>query len=292
MRRGELQRSVAKEVREKLSSESHNLRVATYNVHRCRGLDGRVRPERIVEVLREIDADIVALQEVVSVGSGPRTENQSAFIAEELGLHFRFGSNRPLNGGAYGNVLLSRFPMRAARNYSVSVSGREPRGCLRADIELNESTVLHVFNVHLGTAFLERRAQGKMLVGPEILSSDDFEGPRIVLGDFNEWTRGLTSRLLTRHLTKADLRGDARWGRTYPGVLPLLDLDHVYHDAALEIEQFRPHRSRTALVASDHLPLVANFRLELPSDSWTSSACGPVASRTAGTTLLSEEMSA
>ena len=276
----------------KLSSEMHSLRVATYNVHKCRGLDRRVRPGRIVEVLREIDADIVALQEVVSVGSGLRAENQSEFIAEELGLHYHFGSNRPLNGGAYGNVVLSRFPMRAARNYSVSVSGREPRGCLRSDIELDESTILHVFNVHLGTAFLERRAQGKMLTGPEILASDDFEGPRIVLGDFNEWTRGLASRLLARHLNKADLREDARWGRTYPGVLPLLDLDHVYHDAALKIEQFRPHRSRTALVASDHLPLVADFRLETETRSCAASTRESAPSRATSPTAVSAEIRA
>lgn len=243
------------------------LRIATYNVHKCRGLDRRVLPERIADVLREIDADIVALQEVVSVPRGPRTENQAAYIAEELGLHYHLGSNRSLRGGEYGNVLLSRFPVRATRNFNLSVPRREPRGCLRADVELSDATVLHVFNVHLGTAPRERKYQGWRLAGSEILNSDELEGPRIMLGDFNEWTRGLASRLMSDNLNRADLRGEMSWWRTYPGFLPVLNLDHVYHDSTLRVERFRPHRSRTALVASDHLPLVADFMLQSPQRS-------------------------
>jgi endonuclease/exonuclease/phosphatase family metal-dependent hydrolase len=242
---------------------SNSLRVATYNIHKSRGLDWRVRPDRIVEVLREIDADIVALQEVVRAPN-VRGEDQARFIATELGYQSCFGENRRVDGAPYGNLLLSRFHMRASRNHDISTDGRERRGCLRADIAIGDTT-LHVFNVHLGTSFFERRRQGQMLISREILQRYDLAGPRIILGDFNEWTRGLTSRLLAGYLESADRRRHLPQSRTYPGVLPFLHLDHMYFDRTLKLEQLILHRSRTALVASDHLPLVADFRTSHPS---------------------------
>lgn len=237
------------------------LRIVTYNAHKCRGLDRRVRPERISGVLRELDADVVALQEVLSVEGSERQRDQARFIAEELGMEYRIGENRRLHGGAYGNVILSRLPIRAAHNYDITWRGRERRGCLRADVNVGENALLHVFNIHLGTAFIERRHQGRQLVGPEILNNAALVGARLVVGDFNEWTRGLASRLLASHFESADIRHHLRRARTYPGVLPLLHLDHIYYDRALELKSLSLHRSRTALVASDHLPLFADFRL-------------------------------
>jgi endonuclease/exonuclease/phosphatase family metal-dependent hydrolase len=237
------------------------LRIATYNVHRCRGLDRRVRPARIVKVLRELNADIIALQEVWS-REGPSPEaDQVRFIAEELRLNSSLGENRRLRGAAYGNVVLSRFPVNLARNYDITVRGCERRGCLRVDICLNDSQVLHIFNVHLGTALLERRAQGRKLIATDILASDELQGPRVVLGDFNEWTRGLVSRLMAAHFESPDIRRHLQRSRTYPGVLPFMHLDHIYFDRHLILEKLLLHRSRTALMASDHLPLVADFGL-------------------------------
>src|SRR5574337_1995179 len=113
----------------------HTLRIATYNIHKCRGLDQRVRPRRIAQVLGELDADIVALQEVVGQGSHTH-EDQTRYVAETLGYHPAFGENRRHNGGAYGNLLLSRFPIIRSRNYDITTRGREPRGVLRADVRL------------------------------------------------------------------------------------------------------------------------------------------------------------
>jgi endonuclease/exonuclease/phosphatase family metal-dependent hydrolase len=234
-------------------------RIVTYNIHKCRGLDRRVRPERIAVVLRETKADIIALQEVLSVEGREDERNQARFIAEELGMEYHVGENRRLSGGAYGNVLLSRLPSRAARNYDITWRGRERRGCLRVDVSLAEGHLLHVFNVHLGTAFLERRGQARALIDGGILRQPELAGARIVLGDFNEWTYGLASRLLAQHFKSADIRHHLRRGRTYPGVLPLVHLDHIYYDQSLVLERLALHRSRTALVASDHLPLVADF---------------------------------
>jgi endonuclease/exonuclease/phosphatase family metal-dependent hydrolase len=241
--------------------EVEQLRIVTYNVHKCRGLDRRVSPSRVVEVLREIDADIVALQEVLNLSTGVRTDDQADYIAQELGLELRFGENRTLKGGAYGNVVLSRFPIIAAYNYDISVVGRERRGCLRTDVALGHARVLHIYNAHLGTSYFERRRQGKRLLEEEILSTDQIPGPRILLGDFNEWTRGLTSQLLAAHFRSVDIRDHLGRARTYPGVLPFMHLDHIYFDEALALESASLHRSRTALIASDHLPILANFRL-------------------------------
>lgn len=245
---------------------AEHLRIATYNIHKCRGLDGRVRPQRIVEVLRELDADLIALQEVVNRKESGREEDQTRYLAEELGYSSAMGENRTHKGGAYGNVVLTRFPIHALENCDISTAGRERRGCLRADLRLGKG-MLHIFNVHMGTAFFERREQARKLLGGEILGSEQLTGPRIVLGDFNEWSRGLASRLFAERFHSADPRRYLGRARTYPGLLPFLHLDHIYFDSALKLNRLNLHRSRRALVASDHLPLVADFTWHSPTAS-------------------------
>jgi endonuclease/exonuclease/phosphatase family metal-dependent hydrolase len=119
--------------------------------------------------------------------------------------------------------------------------------------------VLHLFNFHLGTGFLERRWQARRIAEIELIRSRDLRGPRIVVGDFNEWTRGLVSTMFAAELRGADIRVRLKQRRTYPGILPVLHLDHIYYDDDLVLEHVFLHRSRKALVASDHLPLVADF---------------------------------
>lgn len=240
--------------------EVNRFRVATYNIHKCVGIDRVLRPDRITAVLREIDADIVGLQEVLCIQGQESHDDQAHYLARELGLDFRLGENRRLRGGAYGNVVLSRFPMMATRNHDISVAGREQRGCLRVDIDLHGNQPLHIYNVHLGTSFTERRHQARKLLHEDVLKNSDHTGPRVLLGDFNEWTHGLASRLLHEHFQNADLRLHIG-ARTYPGVLPFMHLDHIYFDESLELLEAKLHRSRTALIASDHLPIVADFRV-------------------------------
>jgi endonuclease/exonuclease/phosphatase family metal-dependent hydrolase len=223
-------------------------------------MDRRVRPGRIVDVLGEIDADVIALQEVLSIEDGRREADQVRFIAEELRYNCAFGQARPLKGGRYGNVVLSRFPIRVHQNYDISTRGREPRACLRTDIEVG-GTTLHVFNVHMGTSFYEHRAQARRLFNGRIVNNTELTGPRIVLGDFNEWLRGGVSRVMKSHLKWADTRQHLGRSRTYPGVLPIFLLDHIYFDAAFTLERLQLHKRRKALIASDHLPLVADLRL-------------------------------
>jgi endonuclease/exonuclease/phosphatase family metal-dependent hydrolase len=242
---------------------SKSFRIATYNIHKCKGLDLRVKPRRIVEVLRQIKADVIALQEVVSNDNGPAEKIQARFIADELGLEMTMGVNRRHRGGVYGIVLLSRFPIVESRNLDITVRGREPRGCLHTGIRLDSDTVLDIYTLHLGTACLERRHQARRLLDTEILNRRH-TAPRIMLGDFNEWTHGLASRLLKHHFPSSDIRSHLGRKHTYPGFLPIMHLDHIYYDHHLVLENASVHRSRKAMVASDHLPLIADFRFECP----------------------------
>jgi endonuclease/exonuclease/phosphatase family metal-dependent hydrolase len=228
------------------------LRIATYNVHKCKGLDGRVSVDRIARVLDELGGDIVALQEIFCT--------QAEHLAKVLDLHWAFGENRQLLGDGYGNVVLSRHVLRAHCNYDVTVPGRENRGCLRTDVFL-QNRALHVFNVHLGTAFFERRQQAKHLLDQAVLRSNTLVGPRIILGDFNEWTRGHVSQTLSKEFESTDVRVYLKRARTYPAILPVMHLDHIYYDSQLSVEHVSLHRTKTSLVASDHVPLVADFCL-------------------------------
>lgn len=239
-----------------MSDRSHLVRVVTYNIHRSRGLDGRTRPDRIAEVLHDIGADIVALQEVV--GAGPRHGGHAEEIGAALGMGWIMAPTRLLRGHQFGNVVLARFPIVRHVAYDLSWKTCEPRGCLRVDLDV-DGLLLHFYNVHFGTAILERRVQAARLAG--IVSDRRVTGPKVVLGDFNEWTRGPASALLGERLQGIDLAAHLRRRRTYPGLLPIVHLDHIYYQGHVEVERVELVRSRRALIASDHLPLVAELRL-------------------------------
>jgi len=235
---------------------SSALRVVTYNIHRCRGLDRRTRPERVAAVLSAIDADVVALQEVV--GAGPRGDSHIEDIGAALGMGWVMAPARQLRGHHFGNAILSRFPIKHHISHDLSWKTCEERRLQRADIEISGHT-LHVYNVHLGTAILERRHQAQKLA--TIVSDKHIAGAKVVLGDFNEWMRGLTTQLLSSRLKSVDLKDYLKRRNTYPGIFPILHLDHIYYAGRVEIVNIELPRTRLALVASDHLPLVADIRL-------------------------------
>jgi NAD(P)-dependent dehydrogenase (short-subunit alcohol dehydrogenase family) len=86
--------------------------------------------------------------------------------------------------------------------------------------------------------------------------------PKVVLGDFNEWMKGLATSMLTERLQSIDLRSHLRRRRTYPGILPVLHLDHIYYDGRVEVAKLELPRTRLSLMASDHLPLVADLKIQ------------------------------
>lgn len=232
------------------------LRVATYNIHRCRGLDGRTRPERIAAVLKSIDADVIALQEVI--GPGPTTGGHAEELGAMLGMGWVMAPARQFRGHQFGNAVLSRLPIAQHLEHDLSWKTCEARRMQRVDVATANGT-LHLYNVHLGTAILERRHQAQRLT--TIVCDRHTLGPKLVLGDFNEWMRGLATNLLSEKMNSVDLRNFLKRKRTYPGFLPILHLDHIYYAGKIEIVGVELPRTRLSLVASDHLPLVADVKI-------------------------------
>ena len=233
-----------------------DVRIATYNIHRCRGMDRRTVPARIVEVLRDIDADVIALQEVI--GAGLHGAGQAEEIGAGLGMGWVMNSVRTLRHHQFGNVILSRYPIVHHSEYDLTWRTCEPRNCQRADLEIG-GQLLHVYNVHLGTAVLERRYQAKRLAS--FVHDRRVTGPKVLLGDFNEWVRGLATKTLTALFGSVDISTHLKRRRTYPGLFPVVHLDHIYYDGPVKVLRVEMPRTRRSLMASDHLPLVANLRI-------------------------------
>jgi endonuclease/exonuclease/phosphatase family metal-dependent hydrolase len=230
-------------------TEGVRLRIVTYNIHRGLGLDRRERVDRIAAVLSEVKADVVALQEVFAP--------QAHALAAMTGMAAVFGPTRELARGLYGNVCLSRAPLVAHGRYNLTCRPFEPRGALRADVDVGLAAPLHVFNVHLGLRYRERVRQVRKL--RRIVRRPGLAGPRVVVGDFNEWFHGHASRLLRAEfgLSAAGRRSP----RTHPSPLPVFPLDRIYLGPDVRVVRVGVHRSRLARVASDHLPTFADLVL-------------------------------
>jgi endonuclease/exonuclease/phosphatase family metal-dependent hydrolase len=234
-----------------------DLRIATYNIHRCRGMDRRTMPLRIAEVIRAMDADVVALQEVI--GAGPSGSGQAEAIGAALGMGWVMHPVRQLRNHAFGNVVLSRRPIIHHGNYDLTWRTCEERACQRADVDLGDNRLLHVYNVHLGTAVLERRYQAGRLAA--FVHDHRIKGPKVILGDFNEWMKGLATKTLSALFKSIDIVEHLKRRRTYPGIFPLVHLDHIYYEGDVTVRRVELVRTRQALIASDHLPLVADLRI-------------------------------
>jgi endonuclease/exonuclease/phosphatase family metal-dependent hydrolase len=233
-----------------------SLRVATYNVHKCRGLDGRADVARIAAVLKPLKADIIALQEVV--GPSLKKPGQEEELAMRLNMVPLLAPARSCRGHLYGNAILSRLQVIRNMTYDLSYPGMEPRLCQRADVMLEGHTV-HIYNVHLGTSAWERSRQAKKLVN--YVSDDGVHGPKILLGDFNEWKEGPATGYLNDRLNSIDLIPHLTWRKTYPGILPIFHLDHLYYSGHVEILSLYVPRGWRALMASDHLPMLAELNI-------------------------------
>ena len=236
---------------------TRTVRVCTYNIHRARGLDGRTRLERIAGVLAGIDADIIALQEVI--GASPLKAGQAAELGAALGMGWVMAPTRHLRTALFGNVVLTRFPVRHHVQYDLTWKTCEHRGVQRVDVALEDDT-LHFYNVHLGTSLMERRNQAARLA--TLVHDRRVTGPKIILGDFNEWARHLgATDLLAERLQSIDLSQHLSRRRTYPGFFPILHLDHIYYEGKVEVLKVTLPKDRMAKMASDHLPLVADLRI-------------------------------
>ena len=232
------------------------LRIVTYNIHRCRGMDGRTLPHRCIDVLRSLNADIIALQEVIGAGTGGSGHAEA--IGAGLGMGWVMAPVRHLHGHQFGNVVLSHFPITQHSQHDLSWRTCEPRCCQRVDLAI-EGKILHLFNVHLGTAYRERKDQATQLAA--IVHARRIHAPKILLGDFNEWSRGMATAVLTEKVEAIDLSFYLRRKRTYPGILPFLHLDHIYYEGHVAIAAVEVPRTRKSLMASDHLPFLAELEV-------------------------------
>jgi endonuclease/exonuclease/phosphatase family metal-dependent hydrolase len=237
------------------------VRIVTYNIHKGRGMDGHVSLPRIVDVLSALDADIIALQEVFAAGGSHQGQvgkaGQVETIAEKLDMRQAFGFTRHHHGRPYGNAILSRWPILESQDMDLSWAHREKRGCIRADLKTPHGT-LHVYNIHMGTRYFERRHQVRSLFASKELH-EHLAGPRVLVGDFNEWIKGLTTRMLSEKFESLNLKLHIGKRRSYPGLVPFLHLDQIYFERPLYVESAELVRTRLATMASDHLPLLATF---------------------------------
>ena len=240
------------------------LKVITYNIHRAIGVDRRFRPERIVRILRHYDPDVVLLQEVDEGAPRSRELNLAEELAAAAGYpHFALGHNVSLKKGRYGNATLSRFPILRERNIDLSVAESWiRRGCQHTTLDLNGNG-LEVFNLHLGLSARERTKQIELLKRSHEFSSVDPQTPVLVGGDFNDW-RSLLQPLFTNGLdfgcATERKRGPYRCIPTYPSFSPQGGLDRLYH-RGMRLLSVHSCRLQVARVASDHLPVMAEFQV-------------------------------
>ena len=229
------------------------MRVASYNIHKCRGVDGLVRPERIVAVIKELGADLVALQEVDHrIGTRTGLLNP-ALIESETGLKLLVQSDVVDGHGWHGNALLVRGEPLHYHRSRIHLPGIEPRGAVFAELDLGQGK-FRVIAVHLGLLRRSRMMQAKALLD---IFKTMMPMPTIMLGDFNEWRRVRRSALAVLE----PVFGSLPVQPSFPSRLPLLPMDRILDWPPGLITDFSIHNTPLAKLASDHLPLVADVNL-------------------------------
>jgi endonuclease/exonuclease/phosphatase family metal-dependent hydrolase len=231
------------------------IRVMSYNIHHAEGMDGKIDLLRIAEVIRREAPDIVALQEVdrnvLRTGGRDLLEE----LAVLLNMHHAFGKNISFQGGAYGNAVLSRFPIISKENHPLpNVGAGEQRGLLEVVIQAGEQELV-VMNTHL-----DHRPDdaARLLSVPVILNRVRSAGGRPVLlcGDFNTRPGGPVYEQLTKELTDAWLEVGEGFGYTISSARPYERIDFIFLSKNL-----KPLKAWIPLTqASDHFPVVVEFR--------------------------------
>lgn len=228
-----------------------DITLATYNIHAGIGADGKFAPDRICAVLAELDADLVALQEVDHHQVGDL--DLLDYLAEKLACSAIPGPTLLRETRHYGNALLTRLPLLALNRLDLSIPGREPRGALDATFDFH-GQIMQMVATHLGLKPGERRCQVQQLLAL-------FNRPRpadisVLMGDINEWFLwGRPLRWLHAHFQSKPNYA------TFPARWPLFALDHIWISPRGRLRTLEVHSSRLARIASDHLPLKAVIKI-------------------------------
>lgn len=236
------------------------MRILSYNIHKgFGGSDRRYKLDRVIGVLKEINADLICLQEVDINVRRSRYNNQPQIISESLQIHSHiYQLNVPHRQGGYGNLLLSRWSFRGHHHVSLQHKTRKPRGAQLAVIETPEGP-LHVINWHLGLAENERRWQVRHLLShPIFLKASHL--PTLITGDFNDWRNSLIRHAFKEHQFR-QATAPIKHFRSFPAFFPLASLDKLYHRGPLNIRQVQIINTNLSQKASDHLPLLVDFHL-------------------------------
>ena len=228
------------------------LTFASYNIHKAVGVDGRRDADRIVTVLREIDADVIALQEC-DFRFGERESVLPKAMLDETPWHHAPVAKRARSLGWHGNALLVRKGIEIGEAHPLDLPTLEPRGAVRADL-LVEGRRLRVFGMHLDLSGLRRRDQIRSV----LRHCDECESacPTVMMGDFNQWGRGSGA---LREL--AGSWSALAIGNSFPSRHPIAPLDRIVHSSEWSCHHASVHHSALAAVASDHLPVKATLEL-------------------------------
>lgn len=231
------------------------LTVATYNIHQCVGVDKRHDPDRVIQVILELDAQVIGLQEVNSGGSPGTLTKGEEYLSEATGYTAIPGPTMLRGDSRYGNSLFSRFPVADVKHIDLSIPGREPRGAIDALLDIGSHSV-HVLVAHFGLRRAERRYQVRRLA--ELILKEK-SWLTIVLADTNEWLPMSGSlRPLENCLGRSPRL------RTYPAPYPILALDRIWLRPELGLSRIHVYNTPLARVASDHLPVKAYTKLDQP----------------------------
>jgi endonuclease/exonuclease/phosphatase family metal-dependent hydrolase len=229
------------------------IRVASYNIQKSIGTDFRRRPARILDVLVELDADIIALQEVDRRFGERVTSLSPEAIASATGYRPVIFGARPQSLGWHGNTLLIRNGVEVVAQRSLTLPRLEPRGAVLADLRVN-GMAIRVVGLHLGLLGLWRKRQAEAVLAQ--LEALEQPLPTVIMGDLNEWS---VNGGCLAHFARDHHVGEP--GPSYPSVRPVFGFDRIIASPDLNIEVVGVHSTAKAKVASDHLPVWANLRL-------------------------------
>jgi endonuclease/exonuclease/phosphatase family metal-dependent hydrolase len=230
----------------------HCTTIASYNIHKCVGTDGRFMPGRVAEVLAEIDADIIALQEADERLGTRQGLLDLAALQKKTDLVPLHRSDNEISHGWHGNVILARQgAMKGSKH--IRLPGLEPRGAVIVDLELKGVT-LRIIAAHFGLLRRSRSQQALALVE----ATRSVLHPTILLGDLNEWRVGNRSSLLGLLPHFGPMHAVLP---SFPSRYPLLALDRILARPASLISSIEIHNTPLARVASDHLPIKARLKL-------------------------------
>jgi len=241
------------------------LRVLSYNIHKCiGGVDRRYEPSRIAEVIRNLEPDVLLLQEVDHNVPRSNHDRQVDVLGELCGMRYRtwFPNVAIRGGGEYGNAILSRYPLIESTNIDVSIRFKKRRSVLHGVIRVRHEDIdrtVHVYNMHLGLARFERRIQLRKFVDSHPFASLHHDTPVVVGGDLND-VYGRLGELLR----PSGFRGVERRPLTFPAWGPMRPLDAIFVRGAIDFVKLARCESDLARRASDHRPLVAEVRLHPP----------------------------